>query len=62
MADFSWFQAKANEAGLVMCMLCFDSKPRDEMQPVADEPGKVWDVCKECAANERAALEAADRG
>lgn len=40
--------------GRVMCQLCMDFKTRDRLQPVAGEPGRVWDVCQTCAANENA--------
>lgn len=35
--------------GRVMCCICFEYCTRDQLEPVADELGKVWDVCRECA-------------
>lgn len=35
--------------GRVACCVCFEFRHRDELEPVVDEPGKVWDVCRECA-------------
>jgi hypothetical protein len=35
--------------GRVSCCVCFEFHHRDGLEPVADEPGKVWDVCRECA-------------
>lgn len=36
------------------CCLCFKGFDKKDLEPISDEPGKVWDVCKECAANEKA--------
>jgi hypothetical protein len=38
--------------GRVACCVCFKFCPRPELEPVADEPGRVWDVCRECAQSE----------
>lgn len=54
MADFDFFQGLAARAGRVMCMLCFEFVEKVDCEPCSDEPGKVWDVCKECAAREKA--------
>jgi hypothetical protein len=35
--------------GRVSCCVCFAYRTRDELEPVAGEPGRVWDVCRECA-------------
>lgn len=35
--------------GRHICQICCEAKDRDELTPVTGEPGKVWDVCKECA-------------
>lgn len=40
--------------GAVMCQLCFAMTDHDDLEPVSDEPGKVWDVCKYCAEVDRA--------
>lgn len=53
MADFGWFQAEARKRNKVMCMICFEAKDKTKMEPVSDEPGKVWDVCQECAEIEK---------
>jgi hypothetical protein len=37
------------------CCICFEWFTKDELEPVENEPGKVWDVCKGCAADEREA-------
>lgn len=38
--------------GRIMCCICFEYRTREELDPVADEPGKVWDVCRACAIME----------
>lgn len=38
--------------GRVLCEICVEYKPRDEMQPVDDEPGQVWTTRKKCHVNE----------
>ncbi|MFI7125960.1 hypothetical protein ACIBQ1_09720 [Nonomuraea sp. NPDC050153] len=35
--------------GRVACCVCFKFCRHHELEPVAGEPGKVWDVCRECA-------------
>jgi hypothetical protein len=35
------------------CCICFEWFTKEGLEPVSDEPGKVWDVCKDCAAKER---------
>lgn len=37
-----------------LCCICFEWCIRDDLEPVSDEPGKVWDVCKSCAVREKA--------
>lgn len=37
--------------GRVMCCLCFDYCTRDELNPLDD--GRVEDICKSCAENEK---------
>lgn len=54
MADFGWFQAEALKRGKVACVICFEDKDKSKMEPVSNEPGKVWDVCKDCAEMEKA--------
>jgi hypothetical protein len=34
--------------GRVMCCVCFEYFTRDRLEPVVDEPGKTWDVCRPC--------------
>lgn len=46
MTSFGWWQDQANKGGLVLCMLCFESKPVEQMH--VDEHGDTWDVCKPC--------------
>jgi hypothetical protein len=38
--------------GRVMCCICMEFKKRDELQPVAYEPGRLWDMCQPCWALE----------
>lgn len=38
--------------GRVMCAICMEYKSRGELQPVADEPGRLWDICSPCWASE----------
>jgi hypothetical protein len=40
--------------GRAMCCICFEVKTKAELEPVSDSPGKVWDVCRECAEREKA--------
>lgn len=47
MTDFRYWQSQAQPR--VICTVCFEAKDRAEMAPVDDEPGVVWDVCRECA-------------
>ena len=46
MTDFRYWQNEAGKVGLVMCMTCFESKPREQM--FKDENGDVWDECQSC--------------
>jgi hypothetical protein len=39
--------------GRHVCCICFEAFTREDLEPVTDEPGKVWDVCRGCAARER---------
>jgi hypothetical protein len=41
-------------AGLVLCCLCFEAKPREQMW--TDQNGDTWDVCQECRAVEEQAI------
>lgn len=38
----------------IMCVLCFDLFFTDELEPVTGEPGRTWDVCRDCAGYEKA--------
>lgn len=42
--------------GLVMCCLCFDRFPVDQLSVDPDD-GKPWDVCIDCDAAEKRAME-----
>lgn len=35
------------------CCICFEWFSVEQLEPVAGEPGKVWDVCQGCAQHER---------
>ena len=35
------------------CCICFELCQRAELEPVSDEPGMFWDVCKTCATKEK---------
>jgi hypothetical protein len=36
--------------GRIMCSICFEYRHTEDLEPVADEPGRFWDVCKgDCA-------------
>lgn len=57
MTDFGFWQRLVQEQSQgreVMCTLCFEVKPREDMQPTGD--GKVWDACKVCWGREHAEL------
>lgn len=36
------------------CCLCFEGFEFEDLEPVSDEEGRRWDVCKGCAAIEKA--------
>lgn len=36
---------------MVICQWCIEWKSRSQLTP-SDEDGKVWDVCRQCAAEE----------
>lgn len=36
------------------CCLCFEGFEVKDLEPVSDEEGRYWDVCKQCAAIEKA--------
>ena len=38
--------------GRVACCICFEFVQRTELEPVAGEPGRVWDICQNCAVHE----------
>jgi hypothetical protein len=46
--------------GRVMCCICMEYKTTDELAPVEGEPGRKWDVCIPCEADE--ARYTTDRG
>lgn len=59
MTDPSIFYEHIRRTGEVICQICCESKPKDQMQPVSPEqalknwtPGLVWDICRDCAAFE----------
>jgi hypothetical protein len=61
MADFlhipladggEWVSLSRLADGRVACCVCFEFCHRSELEPVVDEPGRVWDVCRTCAATE----------
>jgi len=48
MVDPELFRRHTELTGEIICQICCESKPREEMEPVRNRPGWVWDVCKEC--------------
>lgn len=38
--------------GRMLCCICCEVKSREDMALVEEEPGWVWDVCKECREHE----------
>lgn len=50
MTDFGFWQKQANDAGLVMCALCFDMLNPSLMNQLED--GSIEDVCIYCKAIE----------
>lgn len=44
-----WTSLSRLTDGRVSCCVCFAYFHRDDLEPVTGEPGKVWDVCRECA-------------
>lgn len=47
-----WVSLSRLTDGRVACCVCFKFCHRHELEPVVDEPDKVWDVCRECAQSE----------
>jgi len=37
----------------IICHICFCTVSETELEPVSDEPGEVWDVCRKCAAKDK---------
>lgn len=52
MTDPRIFWEHTERTGEVICQICCESKLKDQMEPVSDTPGKVWDVCHECAVED----------
>jgi hypothetical protein len=52
----------ADDGSWAICCLCFSQVDRSQLEPVDGEPGKVWDVCRACAAAERAEVVRQMRG
>jgi hypothetical protein len=44
-----WVTLSRLTDGRIACCVCFEFCHRHELEPAAGEPGKVWDVCRECA-------------
>jgi len=55
MVDPTIFWEHTERTGEVICQICCESKKKEEMEPVSDSPGKVWDICKDCAKREKEA-------
>lgn len=53
MTDPRIFWQHTEETGEIICQLCCQSYPRAMMEPVSNDPEKVWDACKDCAAHEK---------
>lgn len=54
MTDFGYWQALAAGSDRFMCMICFGGFPLDEAHQ--DIIGQPWDICQECAEEEKEAL------
>jgi hypothetical protein len=52
MTDPQIFVDHHRTTGRIICQICCESKEKSEMEPATDFPGKVWDICKECAKAE----------
>lgn len=37
------------------CVICWKAVERTDLEPVSGKDGVVWNVCKECAAEEKKA-------
>lgn len=59
MTNFAFWQNKANQQGLVMCVLCFESKNVELM--FKDSAGRVWDTCLDCDEHEKEVLAAREK-
>lgn len=59
MTNFIFWQDRVQEETQgreVLCVLCFEVKPREQMAPAGD--GVVWDVCLPCEEHEQGPREA----
>jgi hypothetical protein len=56
VVDPRLFWEHTERTGEVICQICCESKPKDQMEPVVDNPGVVWDVCKVCVSLEKVKL------
>lgn len=50
MTDFAFWQYQANQAGLVMCAICYESVPPEDLW--RDSDGNLWDMCRPCGVIE----------
>jgi hypothetical protein len=48
MVDPEIFREHTRRTGEIICQICFESKPRSEMQPTGLDPLFVWDICRTC--------------
>jgi hypothetical protein len=55
MVDPRIFAEFTARTGRIICQICCDDFERVEMEPVSDDPRKVWvwDICRGCAALEK---------
>jgi hypothetical protein len=56
VVDPRLFWEHTKRTGEVICQICCESKPKDQMEPVVDKSGVVWDVCKVCVSLEKVKL------
>ena len=53
MTDPRIFAEYTARTGRIICQICCEDFTREEMEPVSDDPSKVWDICRTCADLEK---------
>lgn len=51
--ESGWTHLDRLTDGRAACCICFCFFGTEGLEPVSDEPGRYWDVCLTCAAEEK---------